>query len=167
MPNSPDPKAEDEYYTWPKPSFDAERWRYETMRQAAEGLKVETSEYDPRTKLRKGFQSSTETIFERLSGVLKMVSEVDQETKKTMKEIANNAAKMCVAFGTQRCRIFVVMKGLKTVEEFKEDSKREGKFVDLLTQPELRRIGDAEGQSLDKEFTVVAGCEGEIKRFCY
>lgn len=137
------------------------------MRHAEEGLAVETSVYDPRTKLRKGFQSSMATIFERLSAVLNMVSEVDQKTKQAMKEIANHAGNMCVAFGTQRCRIYVVMKNLKTVKEFKENSKREDMFVDLLTQPELRRIGDADGQSLDKEFTVVAGCEGEIKRFCY
>lgn len=167
MLNSPEPETEDEHYTWPEPSFDAERWRYETMRQGQEALKVETSEYDPRTKLRKGFQSSLETIFERLSGVLKMVSEVDEKTKVTIKDVANEAANTCVAFGTQRCRIVVAFKDLKTVEEFKEGPEREDQFVDLLTQPELRRIGDADGESLDKEPTVVAGCEGEIKRFCY
>ena len=167
MPNSLDAKTEDDHYKWPKPSFDAERWRYETMRRGQEALKIETSEYDPRTKLRKGFQSSMETISERLSEVLKMVSKVDEKTKQTIKEIANEAANTCVAFGTQRCRIFVVMKDLKIVEEFKEGPEREDNFVDLLTQPELRRIGDADGQALDKEPTGVAGCEGEIRRFCY
>lgn len=137
------------------------------MRQGQEALKGEISEYDPRTKLRKGYQSSIEIIFKRLSGVLRMVSKVDEKTERTISGIADMAAKTCVAFGTQRCRIFVVIKDLKTVEEFKEGPNREDKFVELLTQPELRRSGDADGQSLDKEPTVIAGCEGEIKRFRY
>lgn len=166
MSNIPDPKRGNDHYTWPEPSFDAEQWRYETMKPSQEALKIHTSEIDPRTKLRKGFQSSMKIICEKLGGMLRMVSEIDKKTEQTMEEIAERAAKMCVAFGTQRCRIFVVIKDLKTAEEVKEGLDRQNKHVELLTQPELRRIGDADGQSLDKEQTV-AGCEGEIKKFLY
>lgn len=136
------------------------------MKQSQEALKIDTSEYDPRIKLRKGFQSSMKTICEKLGGMLEMVSKIDEKTEQTMEEIAEKAAKMCVAFGTQRCRIFVVIKDLKTTDEVKEGPDRQDKLVELLMQPELRRIGDADGQSLDKEQTV-AGCEGEIKKILY
>lgn len=136
------------------------------MRQGQEALKIDTSEYDPRNKLRKGFQSSMKIICEKLSGKFEMVSKIDEKTEQTMEEIAEKAAKICVAFGTQRCRIFVVTKDLKTTDEVKEGPDRQGKLVELLTQPELRRIGDGDGQSLDKEQTV-AGCEGEIKKILY
>lgn len=136
------------------------------MRQGQEALKIDTSEYDPRAKLRRGFQSSIRIICEELGGHFGNVSKVDEKTEQTIKEIAQKAARMCIAFGTQRCRIFMVIKDLKTTEEVKEGADRQDEQVELLTQPELRRIGDADGQSLDKEQTV-AGCEGEIKRFLY
>ena len=162
MPNIPDPKTDNDHYTWPEPSFDAERWRYETMRQCQEALRIPTSEYDPRTKLREGFQSSMKIIREKLGEALEMVSKIDEKTEQTIKEIAEKAAEMWVAFGTQRCRLLVVIQDLKTTEEVKKGPGKQGRSVELITQPELRRIGDAEGQSLDKEQTV-SGCEGEIK----
>lgn len=136
------------------------------MKQGQEALKIETSEFDPRTKLRKGVHSSIKIICEQLGEELELVSKIDERIGQTMKELAEKAARICVAFGTQRCRIFVVMKDLKTIEEVKEGPDRQGGLVELLTQPELRRIGDAEGQSLDKKHTV-AGCEGEMKKFLY
>lgn len=136
------------------------------MRQSQEALKLDTSEYDPRTKLRKGFQSAIETICAKLHDIFDMVLQIDEKTEQAMEDMVKSAARLCVAFGTQRCRIFLVMKDLKTLEEIKEGSKRQNQPVELLTQPELRRIGDADGQSLDKEQTV-AGCEGEMVKFFY
>lgn len=132
------------------------------MRQCQEVLRISTSEYDPRTRLRKGFQSSMKIIREKLGEQLEMVSKIDERTEKATEEIREEAAKMWVAFGTQRCRLLVVIQDLKTTEEVKSGPGKQGNSVELITQPELRRVGDAEGQALDKEQTVT-GCEGEIK----
>jgi hypothetical protein len=132
------------------------------MRQCQEALRIPTSEYDPRTKLWKGFRSSMKIIREKLGEQLEMVSKIDEKTEQAIEEIGEKAAKMWVAFGTQRCRLLVVIQDLNSTEEVKSGPGKHGKSVELITQPELRRIGDAEGQALDKEQTV-AGCEGEIK----
>ncbi|ERF69672.1 hypothetical protein EPUS_03664 [Endocarpon pusillum Z07020] len=161
-----DPKTDNDLYTWPQPSFDAERWRYETMSQGQEALRNLTSEYDPRTKLREGFQSSMMIIRERLGEAFMMVSKIDEKTEQDIKKIAEKAANMWVVFGTQRCRLLVAMKDLKTIEEVKEGPGKQDKSVELITRPGLRRIGDAEGKSWDKEQTV-AGCEGEIRKILY
>jgi hypothetical protein len=73
---------------------------------------------------------------------------------------------MWIMFGTQRCRLSVVIQDLWTTEEVKPGPGIQDRSVELVMQPELRRIGDAEGRSWDKEQTV-AGCEGEIKKILY
>jgi hypothetical protein len=136
------------------------------MKQCQEALGISTSEYDPRTKVQNGFQSSVKLVRENLREALEMVSDVDANTDRAIAEITDKAAKMWIMFGTQRCRLSVVIQDLWTTEEVKPGPGIQDRSVELVMQPELRRIGDAEGRSWDKEQTV-AGCEGEIKKILY
>lgn len=136
------------------------------MNQCQEALRISTSEYDPRTKLRKGFQTSMKIVHGKLGEALEKVLKIDDKTEQTITEIAEQAAEMWVGFGTQRCRLLVVMQDLKMIEETRKEPGEQQRSVELITQPGLRRIGDAEGESLDIE-EMVAGCNGEMRKILY
>jgi hypothetical protein len=155
-----------EFYTWPEANFGAEKWRYETMRSCQETLTTATSAYDPRTKLREAYSKSIDSIQEKIEAPLKMVSDLDQGMTKSIRGLIEKAAKTWILFGTQRCRILVVMQDLNTETESKGSKSGQTESVELVLRPELRRIGDSDGGSLDKE-QVVAGCEGEAKKIMY
>jgi hypothetical protein len=95
-----------------------------------------------------------------------MVTEVDEKLEETVAELSKKAAEMWVLFGAQRCRLLVVIQDLNTEEECKDDSTGHDKSVELLIQPELKRIGDSDGENLDRQQTI-GGCEGQIKRILY
>jgi hypothetical protein len=84
----------------------------------------------------------------------------------TIKAIATNVSEAWVLFGTQRCRLFFVFEDLKVTVEPRESDASSGQSMELLVKPDLRRIGDADGESLDKEL-LVSGCNGEIRMFEY
>lgn len=116
--------------------------------------------------MRKAFQASLETLCSRIRDVLEMVTEVDQKLEETVAELSKKAAEMWVLFGTQRCRLLVVIQDLNTEEESKDDSTEHEKSVELLIQPSLKRIGDSDGENLNKE-QMIGGCDGQIKRILY
>ncbi len=84
----------------------------------------------------------------------------------SIRGLIEKAAKMWILFGTQRCRIMIVMHDLKTETESKVKKSSQTSAVELIIRPELRRIGDSDGGSLEKEQTV-AGCEGEAKKIMH
>jgi len=155
------------HFCWPAASFESEKWRYETIRPGQDALQVQTSEYDPRTKLRKAYQENVQLVQKSLAEELARVADLDEKAMQTIKTIATNVSEAWVLFGTQRCRLFFLFEKLKvTVEPRESDASSGQPPVELLVKPELRRLGNADGESLDKEKSV-SGCDGEIRMFEY
>jgi hypothetical protein len=119
-----------------------------------------TSEYDPRYKLKKGFESSIDKIQRDLSETIGKVSDVDKDTVRTLEDLARKAAKMWLEFNTQRCRILVDMSGssLKLPSSDRIRKLRESSLK-MVVVPPLKRYGNSKGQDLHKEEKIV-GCEG-------
>ena len=136
------------------------------MRACQETLATPTSAYDSRTKLREEYKKSLSTIQEKIELDFKMVSDLDEAATTSIRLLIEKVAKAWIAFGTQRCRIVVVMQGLKTETESKGQTGEKPNSIELIIRPELRRIGDSDGGSLEKE-QVIAGCEGEATRILY
>jgi hypothetical protein len=158
--------SKNEFYTWPEPNFGSEKWRYETMRSCQDILKTTTSAYDSRTKLREAYIKSLDVIQEKIEAPMKLVSDLDPSTTKSIRALVEKAAKAWILFGTQRCRIVVVMQDLKTETESKNKRGSQTESIELVIRPELKRIGDSDGGSLEKE-QIIAGCEGEAKKIMY
>lgn len=154
------------HFCWPAASFDSEKWRYETIRPGQDALRVRTSEYDPRTKLRRAYQENVQLVQGIIAEKLSLVADLDEKDMQTIKTIATNVSEAWVLFGTQRCRLFFVFENLKVTVEPQESDASSGQSLELLVKPGLRRIGDADGESLDKEL-LVSGCDGEIRMFEY
>jgi len=162
----PGTTAEDDVYIWPEPSFDSERWRYETLRQCQEALEKPISDYDARQKLRTGFEQSVTRVREELSEEIGKVAKIDDATARSIQSIAEKASKMWVVFGAQRCRLTIAIQGLRTTVESRKAVPGGDRCVELLARPELKRRGDAEGE-LYEGVTTVAGCEGEVIKILY
>lgn len=154
--------------TWPaKPTLNTERWRYETIRACQDALAQPASEYDPRRKLKVGFESSLDSIAKALSEIIGRVSDVDDTTAQTLETIARKAAQTCLEFGKQRCRILVDMSGsnmelplLERVRQVQEGSR------EFVVVPRLWRVGNSEGQNFEKRM-VIPGCEGTTEPVVY
>ena len=129
-----------------------------TIQKCQEVLAQPTSEWDPLYKLKKGFESSLDTINKKLSETIGKVSDMDNETVQALKDITRKAAKIWLEFNTQRCRILVHMlhSSLKPPLLL---GKIRGETLELMLEPPLRRFGDSKGQDFDKQ-EMIAGCEG-------
>jgi len=118
------------------------------------------SEWDPRHKLKKGFEGSLDAINKKFSETIGKISDMDNDTVQALEDVARKAAKMWLEFNTQRCRILVDMShsSLKLSSSDKIRRVREN-LLELVVVPPLRRFGNSKGQDLDKE-EKIAGCEG-------
>lgn len=154
-------------YTWPAPSFECERWRFEILRQCQQALEHTLSEYDPRQKLHTGYK---ETLLRAQTDILQQlgnVSEPNEAVSQSVMAIVEKAASMWVTFGSQRCRLLVTIHGLRVTTEHRETSRSGDRSVELVVRPELRRGGDANGELHFEEAKSIAGCEGEIIEILY
>lgn len=156
----PDSQSEIGDYKWPKPSLDAERWRYETVKQCQAVLKHPTSESDPRARLKKGFKTAKGRIREELMATLEEIANLDQSTLQALENLTTKAVNMWLEFSTQRCRILVSMPGSNFSSYSDKARKAREDSLKLTLVPGLRRRGNSKGQNLELEETV-GGCEGD------
>jgi hypothetical protein len=142
---------------WPKPTPESERWRYENIKQCAEQLEQSMNDWDPRYKLKKNFEDSLKSTAEQVSQVLESVASVEGSVTK---DLSYKAAKLWLEFGSQRCRIFLVMSD--SAKNRSQGGRPRGRYEgvqDLVVKPEMRRVGNSYGQELHRE-EVVSDCEG-------
>jgi len=93
---------------------------------------------------------------------------VDNTTIKTLEDVAKKAAKMWLEFGTQRCRLLVVISRSNLELPPSERIRKArvvvgGSSLELVTLPGLQRLGNSDGQDLTEE-QMVAGCEETVER---
>lgn len=148
-------------YVWPKPGIETERWRYITIRECQAALRQPVpSEWDPRAKLKKGFQTSIEQLKKEIISTLGELTALDKNSLQALEKMVVRAARTWLQFGLQRCRILVVVQrsNLRTVEERVQKAREDG--LELVMVPRLKRFGTSNGESLDIEETI-ADRDGE------
>lgn len=149
------------FYNWPTPGLEAERWRYETIKQCQEALAQSASDLDPRAKLKKNFKISLDNTRKKLSDAVAKVSGLDKGLLQSLDDIPKKAAKMWIEMGTQRCRIFVFMQGSNLTSQSDRVKKACEDVLELVIIPQLWRFGNSKGQDLYKK-ELIKGCDGSI-----
>ncbi|KAF2252504.1 hypothetical protein BU26DRAFT_517110 [Trematosphaeria pertusa] len=89
---------------------------------------------------------------------------VDDSMLHSIEKVSKKAARTWLEFGMQRCRLVINMQDIANAGE--SDGVGGESFVEFVLKPQLKRIGDSEGELFDK-VEVVAGCEGEVNRISY
>lgn len=128
------------FYNWPTPGLEAERWRYETIKQCQEALVQSASDLDPRAKLKKNFKISLGNTRKKLSDAVAKVSGLDKGLLQSLDDIPKKAAKMWIEMGTQRCRIFVFMQGSNLTSQSDRVKKAREDVLELVIIPQLWRF---------------------------
>jgi hypothetical protein len=133
---------------WPKPSEKSEQWRYERISELKEAVDRGSSH-----TFKKMTKSATMEIGEEFA----KVAEVDKAMTAQIYSAVENAGKMWLQFGLQRCRLLIVLPN--NLSKSQPANEKE-----LVIKPEIRRIGDAGGSSLDLE-EVIRNGQGESRTF--
>lgn len=148
-------------FTWPKPTFEAEKFRYEAIKQCQTALKEPASHLDPRAKIKKGFIQSREGLIKALRAAISAVARADQAVLTDIDKLVKKAIGLWLEFELQRCRLMVTMPAEKVgCDEEKMKLAMERK-LELSSLPALIRFGDDEGQDLDVRQTV-GSCLEEV-----
>ncbi|KAI9773910.1 MAG: hypothetical protein M1840_006136 [Geoglossum simile] len=150
---------------YPKPTKPSEKWRYETMKEAYEAVSQPLQKWDPGYGVKQGYELSMKEIIEDISRELGRVAFVDEKDNPRISDLARKAAKLWLEVGQQRCRIFLLMSssGEKPLRSDKSSLDRD-RAQELVVVPELRRMGNAQGERLEKD-ELVSGCKGEFSVF--
>jgi hypothetical protein len=144
-----DPQWTNAFYTWPPPTLQAERWRYETIKSCKEVVKHPVSKFDARAKLKEGFSVSLEKSKSELLKALSNVSPHQEDLKEFVEQLPLTAARLWIDMNTQRCRFYFVLRGTSLRASKDGIKKAQGDSLDTNLQLELRKYGDSKGQDLE------------------
>ncbi|CZR52812.1 uncharacterized protein PAC_02689 [Phialocephala subalpina] len=151
----------------PPASLQSEQWRYEKITTCVEAINQPVMDSEPNYSIKQGYESTLEEVSEELIQELKNISSVSNNHKQRVYRMVEKAAKLWLDVGQQRCRMFLVMSEsgemVKPVRSRPSSLKRDG-TVDLVILPELRRLGNVEGELLDKN-ELVKDCGGKFSVF--
>jgi hypothetical protein len=154
--NSPFP-VDDYSFEYPKPTKITETWRYERLRSIGEALsKSQSSTHDPETnnKMQQSLSTWLTAIENDIYHIILSVA-APEEARSSMpgcKEIADDAVRMWLDFGKERYRLVMAMPIDVHIAVPVENA-----IPELVIEPELRRIGNGNGEHLDKEHLVSDG----------
>lgn len=135
--------------------METERWRYVTIRECRAALRQPVpSQWDPRAKLKKGFQTTIEDLKREMTSTIGELVTLDKNSIQSLEKIAMRAARTWLEFGLQRCRIMVVVQGsnLSMAEEKVQKAQQDG--LELVIVPELKRFGTSNGENLNTVETI-------------
>jgi hypothetical protein len=90
----------------------------------------------------------------------------DKEITQAVQIVSEKAAELWIAFSGEKCQLLVAMNDLGTTTESSKAQAGENRSLNLVIRPELRRVGDSEGERFDSE-TTVSGCTGETMIILY
>ncbi|KAN0071923.1 hypothetical protein V8E54_009652 [Elaphomyces granulatus] len=143
----------------PKPTKVSEKWRYQTIDDCLEAISQPLLGWEPDINIKQCYEQSLVETTEDISHEFGRVASID---KQRMSDLVRNAAKLWLEIGQQRYRIFLVMS-----KSGSKPSRSGQAFVDadgrqeLVASPELRRIGNVQGEKLEKE-DLVLDCRGKF-----
>jgi hypothetical protein len=131
-----------------------------TCVEATAQLKMEPS--DPNFGLKHEYELSLNSAAEEISQELGRVTRISSSEEERVDAMVKKAAKLWLEVGQQRCRMFVVMNdsGKEPARSVHASVERDG-MLGVVVLPELRRIGNADGERLD-QVELVAGCKGKF-----
>ena len=143
---------------WPEPSQKCEEWRYNTMTTCVEA--VEKPAGDP--MLKRAFVEGVQRVCDEITRDLNRVVANTNNLQKFIKDIAHQATKLWLDLGVQRCRILIIIppESRGTSGKLDRAGSRE-----LIVQPEIQRIGNAQGENLDTQEVVI--CKMEIHQLLF
>lgn len=155
-----DNHSENESYVWPDPGALVERWRYMTIQECRETLRCETSDFDPRTPLRHGFEQSLSNFDRDAQASLSNLIALSSSDLEIISRIARRAATVWLEFAAHRCRITISLIGDESVDQrAKVDDFMHGPSQ-LTVVPVVGRYGNDLGTDLES-YQVIDRCAGE------
>jgi len=122
-------------------------------------------EWESNYNLKRGYELCLKEVMDDISQELGKVAPVNGDYKQRMSDIVKKAAKLWLEVGQQRYRIFLLMSTLggKPLRSGQGSLDRDG-TQELVVVPELRRMGNAQGERLDKD-ELVSDCKGKFRVF--
>jgi hypothetical protein len=137
------------------------------MVKCVEAIKQHPMNSEP---IKEGYESTlkevTDELFHELERVA-AVSDIENQgiDKQRVNELVRNAANLWLEVGQQRFRAKLVMSGTgeKPVQSRQTALSPSG-TLNLVVFPELRRLGNAQGEQLENE-ELVMGCKGTFNVF--
>jgi len=135
------------------------------MKKCLEATSQPLMEWEDNYNVKQGYESSVKETTEDISRELARVAFVSGSDKQRMSDLVRKAARLWLEVGQQRCRMFLLMS-----YSSKEPSRSGQAFLDrdgtqeLVVVPELRRMGNAQGERLEKD-ELVLDCKGKFSVF--
>ena len=141
---------------WPSPSKDSEEMRCEAIRKCREGLKLRNLENQ---KQNSSFERSLKATVSDLSRRIQRVASFSEGETEQLKEMVQKAAELWLETCSQRYRIMIVLPSAEG--NIFGSSKVKSSVLKLIGKPEVRRIGNAQGDDFDEEDTAIQGWAGK------
>jgi hypothetical protein len=151
----------------PRASKESEQWRYERMVKLIESIKKPLASSDP---IKQGYEATLKEVTQELFRELEKVAPIrdieEQDIgEHRINELVRNAAELWLDIGQQRFRTRLVMSGTgeKAVKS-RQNALSPSGTLNLVVSPGLRRLGNAQGEQLNHEESVMS-CEGTFEVF--
>lgn len=124
------------------------------------------SEYDPRTKVRKGFKKQTNALVQELRSSLMEVAHVEDSDVSVIERLTKRMAIVWLDCAMHRCRILMILQAPSLVTMSERAAQAETGSLVLNVMPRLKRYGDVRGFDLDKS-AIIGKLEGEIMQLSW
>src|SRR5436190_20365217 len=134
------------------------------MKNCLEAISQPRVSWETGYDLKRSFESSLEKIMDDISQELNNIISMDSKGKNTMSDFVRKAAKLWLDVGQQRYRIFLLMSQSGEKPSRSGQLNKDGK-QELVAEPELRRMGNAQGERLERD-ELVSNCKGKFDVFC-
>ena len=135
------------------------------MKKCLEATSQPLMDWEDNYDVKLGYESSVKETTEDMSRELARVAPMSGGDKQRMSDLVRKAARLWLEVGQQRCRMFLLMS-----HSSKEPSRSGPASLDpdgtqeLVVVPELRRMGNAQGERLEKD-ELVLDCKGNFSVF--
>jgi hypothetical protein len=140
-------------YRWLRSHYEAEMWRWKTIKTCTEALTRPVSHLDPRVEMKRDFKRARDQLIASLnSAVAEMVPSVDPEITKSLGVLVKKSAAFWAGVQAQRFRLMVVM----PTEEAVNQEKLRVEDLEATAVPGLTRWGDENGHNLHESAFVGA-----------
>jgi hypothetical protein len=137
------------------------------MKTCAQAIAQPLMEWDSNYDIKQGYESTLKDVTQDLSRELGRVAKVNSSDKQRLSDLVKQAAKLWLEAGQQRCRMFMLMSepGSGDVPKRSGSASLDSDHrQSLVVFPALRRLGNSQGERLDKD-EVVMDCNGQFSVF--
>jgi hypothetical protein len=135
------------------------------MKKCLEATSQPLMDWEDNYNVKQGYESSVKETTEDISRELARVASVSSSDKQRMSDLVRKAARLWLEVGQQRCRMFLLMSNSsKEPSRSGPASLDRDRTQELVVVPELRRMGNAQGERLEKD-ELVLDCKGKFSVF--